>query len=691
MAKLQLKYSKGDEGESDSEDGSYSENASQSGSEEVESEPEETPKGKAAKNKAAKAKAKAKQEKTAKPGKEKGKEKDTEKEEPQKPVKKTKKKKEPKSRKSSKGDDMIFRYQSWRQEFHIRDFMSTAEPTKASSLQLAKLTSRELRRAFYGYFRQFPGKKKKGEIRADLILEYTNLGRPGSNKSLQEVIADVEADMSKNLDFTLEKRGKNFILKCGKNEVALDPTKAWKQQIFKEPSGIPFVSDGKVSERCVNIFQKHEEAEAAAEVEGKPKDEKDHVEGYTLNYVSDGRVFLLFHGSDKLEGSVVTACPDWKIIKHLGEGKHKGDVFLHSPSAAAKPQWIKKLKFEAIKDEDHTLMLSEAKAKLKKEKADQKAAEEAKLKQEAKDAEEKEIAEAQQKAKDAEEAARVAKKAAEEVEAKKKLKEAEEKQKKDLAQKEEDERKKQAEAAAAASADQAKKEAEALQQQQQAAAAEQAKKDAEAKQQLQAATAAAEQARKDAEAKQQQLEKEKQEAKEKAAAEAKELEEKKKLAEAEAKELEEKKNQAEAEAKELEEKRTRAEAEAKKVKEDAEEEKKKMQQQIQQLQEALQKKADPTERTAGNEKGNGPIPEELGTQNEVEEIVEEVGAGEKGVSLTASQVTKLSQEQKAKSEEEKKAREFEIISTNREEAKRQKTSKQAEGDIRSSLKRPPPP
>ncbi|CAK9047626.1 Uncharacterized protein SCF082_LOCUS26656 [Durusdinium trenchii] len=609
MAKLQLKYSKGDEGESDSEDGSYSENASQSGSEEVESEPEETPKGKAAKNKAAKAKAKAKQEKTAKPGKEKGKEKDTEKEEPQKPVKKTKKKKEPKSRKSSKGDDMIFRYQSWRQEFHIRDFMSTAEPTKASSLQLAKLTSRELRRAFYGYFRQFPGKKKKGEIRADLILEYTNLGRPGSNKSLQEVIADVEADMSKNLDFTLEKRGKNFILKCGKNEVALDPTKAWKQQIFKEPSGIPFVSDGKVSERCVNIFQKHEEAEAAAEVEGKPKDEKDHVEGYTLNYVSDGRVFLLFHGSDKLEGSVVTACPDWKIIKHLGEGKHKGDVFLHSPSAAAKPQWIKKLKFEAIKDEDHTLMLSEAKAKLKKEKADQKAAEEAKLKQEAKDAEEKEIAEAQQKAKDAEEAARVAKKAAEE----------------------------------------------------------------------------------DAEAKQQQLEKEKQEAKEKAAAEAKELEEKKKLAEAEAKELEEKKNQAEAEAKELEEKRTRAEAEAKKVKEDAEEEKKKMQQQIQQLQEALQKKADPTERTAGNEKGNGPIPEELGTQNEVEEIVEEVGAGEKGVSLTASQVTKLSQEQKAKSEEEKKAREFEIISTNREEAKRQKTSKQAEGDIRSSLKRPPPP
>ena len=80
--------------------------------------------------------------------------------------------------------------------------------------------------------------------------------------------------MSKNLDFTLEKRGKNFILKCGKNEVALDPTKAWKQQIFKEPSGIPFVSDGKVSERCVNIFQKHEEAEAAAEVEGKPKDEK---------------------------------------------------------------------------------------------------------------------------------------------------------------------------------------------------------------------------------------------------------------------------------------------------------------------------------------------------------------------------------------------------------------------------------
>lgn len=117
-------------------------------------------------------------------------------------------------------------------------------------------------------------RKKKGEIRADLILEYTNLGRPGSNKSLQEVIADVEADMSKNLDFTLEKRGKNFILKCGKNEVALDPTKAWKQQIFKEPSGIPFVSDGKVSERCVNIFQKHEEAEAAAEVEGKPKDEK---------------------------------------------------------------------------------------------------------------------------------------------------------------------------------------------------------------------------------------------------------------------------------------------------------------------------------------------------------------------------------------------------------------------------------
>ena len=64
----------------------------------------------------------------------------------------------------------------------------------------------------------------------------------------------VEDEFSKNLDFSLEHVGKVIWIVCGKQRVALPENIKWKGEIFKEPStGIPFVSDGKVSKRCVDF------------------------------------------------------------------------------------------------------------------------------------------------------------------------------------------------------------------------------------------------------------------------------------------------------------------------------------------------------------------------------------------------------------------------------------------------------
>lgn len=97
-------------------------------------------------------------------------------------------------------------------------------------------------------------RKTKGQIRKDLTNEYEALGRPGAGKTLAEVMQAVEDDMSKNLEFKIEKSGKILWLHCGKRKVQL-PDKGWKLQIFKEPSGIPFLSTGKLSQRCVHEVQ----------------------------------------------------------------------------------------------------------------------------------------------------------------------------------------------------------------------------------------------------------------------------------------------------------------------------------------------------------------------------------------------------------------------------------------------------
>ena len=43
------------------------------------------------------------------------------------------------------------------EESHLREFMTAAEPVQANGEFVKKLTGRELRRAFYGYFRLSPG------------------------------------------------------------------------------------------------------------------------------------------------------------------------------------------------------------------------------------------------------------------------------------------------------------------------------------------------------------------------------------------------------------------------------------------------------------------------------------------------------------------------------------------------------
>ena len=45
------------------------------------------------------------------------------------------------------------------EETHLKDFMASAEPKQASALKMAAFSGREVRRAFFGYFRQPPGRK----------------------------------------------------------------------------------------------------------------------------------------------------------------------------------------------------------------------------------------------------------------------------------------------------------------------------------------------------------------------------------------------------------------------------------------------------------------------------------------------------------------------------------------------------
>ena len=106
-------------------------------------------------------------------------------------------------------------------------------------------------------------RKPKGEIRKDLLNEYDTLGKPGAGKTLQEVIQDVEDLMSKNLEFTVEKEGKSLYLVCGEKKVALTD-KNWKQQVFKESAtGIPYLTTGKATMRCIRFFHDQPDTEDA--------------------------------------------------------------------------------------------------------------------------------------------------------------------------------------------------------------------------------------------------------------------------------------------------------------------------------------------------------------------------------------------------------------------------------------------
>jgi len=96
------------------------------------------------------------------------------------------------------------------------------------------------------------------------------LKRPGHNKTLPEIIHAVEIELSRNLEFSIERVGKQQFLVCGKKKVSL-PNKPWKDEIYKDPkTGVPFVSDGKSSVHCVVFFQSAEANSEAAAPASKP-------------------------------------------------------------------------------------------------------------------------------------------------------------------------------------------------------------------------------------------------------------------------------------------------------------------------------------------------------------------------------------------------------------------------------------
>ena len=60
-------------------------------------------------------------------------------------------------------------------ESHLRDFMTAAEPKHASSIKLSELSGREIRRAFYGYFKQPPGRRPERRDEFLIVLLLTQL------------------------------------------------------------------------------------------------------------------------------------------------------------------------------------------------------------------------------------------------------------------------------------------------------------------------------------------------------------------------------------------------------------------------------------------------------------------------------------------------------------------------------------
>ena len=135
---------------------------------------------------------------------------------------------------------------------------------------------------------------------------------------------------------------------------------------------------------------------------------QDAIDDHNLHDL-DGSQLLLHHGEDKITfAELPKNCRDWKLAKYQKEGKHFGQLFLHSPSQGAKPVWVFKLKFLDLPDEKETRL----KEKMKQENAQGKVSEEKtdaqKIKDEVKAAEEKKALEEdkERKASEAEAAAK---------------------------------------------------------------------------------------------------------------------------------------------------------------------------------------------------------------------------------------------------------------------------------------------
>ena len=76
--------------------------------------------------------------------------------------------------------------------------------------------------------------------------------------------------MSKNVPFAITETNGQKILTSGEASRALPSKQAWHMKIYRDFEGVPFVSDGKTSVRCIRFFQTAGNSSAEAAVPPPP-------------------------------------------------------------------------------------------------------------------------------------------------------------------------------------------------------------------------------------------------------------------------------------------------------------------------------------------------------------------------------------------------------------------------------------
>ena len=102
-------------------------------------------------------------------------------------------------------------------------------------------------------------RKSKGKMRRDLMTEYHNLGFPGRNRTMWEVIHQVEDKMSKNMDFIVgtSESGRQYVAtKKASAWLPLLPKGKWAKDVLVDEMGIPIISDASgMKHKCISFFR----------------------------------------------------------------------------------------------------------------------------------------------------------------------------------------------------------------------------------------------------------------------------------------------------------------------------------------------------------------------------------------------------------------------------------------------------